>query len=328
MLIFKATRFSETNKPAIKIPAPPTNPNVHVENANVAIAFLGMELANPQKVTGPPAAAVNSKVAAGASPIPNNSNKATNGISKSNGTLIKIPNVAATATPRTSFPKYVETASGLNHCIASPLANPANTITGPIRIRNLKLVLTHSRKASRIAGNQGSGTTIVSTSSSNSEDEYSSSGFLVPRSTTYATKGPTRITAVIPRINLLIPRIGVNTSAAITRPGTLSVEEPCNIARAPSIPTPCLWNDDETGTIQAEHKFITGPTIKPFSDLRILPPERIPTPLLRGNKNASDRPATVKAKSIPSATNCKYVKENFHQRSRRVESSSLSIQNP
>ena len=98
------------------------------------MAFLGMTLARPQKVIGPPAAAVNSSVAAGAVPIPASSSTATSGISNSSGTLMAIPSVAAMSIPRTSSPSQVVTVWGLIHWMASPLANPARTITGARRI--------------------------------------------------------------------------------------------------------------------------------------------------------------------------------------------------
>ena len=74
-------------------------PSTQVAAARVATARLGMDLTRPQNVTGPPAAAANSRVAAGASPIPTSSSAATSGISNISGTLINTPRVAAIATP-------------------------------------------------------------------------------------------------------------------------------------------------------------------------------------------------------------------------------------
>ena len=85
--------------PKASIANPPKAPTAHVAVAKVAIALRGITLASPQKVTGPPAAAVKSRVAAGAVPIPKSSSNATRGISNNSGTLIRIPNVAANAIP-------------------------------------------------------------------------------------------------------------------------------------------------------------------------------------------------------------------------------------
>ena len=101
--------------------------------ANTATARRGITFASPQKVTGPPAAAANSSVAAGAVPMPSVSNRATSGISNSSGTLISSPTVAAMATPPTSLPRYRDTVSGLIHWITSPESSPAASMIGPIR---------------------------------------------------------------------------------------------------------------------------------------------------------------------------------------------------
>ena len=138
------------------MPTPPATPSVHVVVARAAMARFDITLARPQNVTGPPAAAVNSRTAAGASPMPISSRRATSGISNSSGTLIRMPKVAAIAMPVRSLPRYVDTTSGLTHCIASPLAKPAIAMIGPIRTRNPKLARPHSVNASFIAGPHGS----------------------------------------------------------------------------------------------------------------------------------------------------------------------------
>ena len=122
--------------------------------------------ARPQNVTGPPAAAVNSRTAAGASPMPISNSRATSGISNSRGTLIRMPKVAAMAMPVRSLPKYVDTTSGLTHCIARPLAKPAIAMIGPMRTRNPKLARPHSVNASFMAGPHGSSTGSKSISTS------------------------------------------------------------------------------------------------------------------------------------------------------------------
>ena len=82
---------------------------------NAATTLPGITLARPQKVIGPPVAAVNSNAAAGAVPIPDRSNTATSGISNSSGTLIAMPSVAAMSIPRTSSPSQALTVAGLIH---------------------------------------------------------------------------------------------------------------------------------------------------------------------------------------------------------------------
>ena len=94
-----------TNEFRARIPRPPISPSVQTPVAKVAMAFLGMTLARPQKVMGPAAAAVNRSVAAGAVPIPASSKAATSGISKSSGTLIRMPSVAAREMPSRWFPR-------------------------------------------------------------------------------------------------------------------------------------------------------------------------------------------------------------------------------
>ena len=133
---------------------PPIIPTVQVAAAKVTTALLGMDLASPQNVIGPPAAAANSRVAAGAVPMPSSKRSATRGISNSRVTLISRPKVAAIATPITLFPRYCSTTSGLVHCMTRPLANPARTIMGPSRTTKRMVALPQSVKASRIVGPQ------------------------------------------------------------------------------------------------------------------------------------------------------------------------------
>ena len=94
-----------------------------------------MERSRPQKVTGPPAAATNRSVAAGASPIPTSSSAATRGISNISGTFISTPRVAAIATPCGLLPRYSPTVSGLIHWMTSALAKPASTMGGARRTK-------------------------------------------------------------------------------------------------------------------------------------------------------------------------------------------------
>ena len=126
---------SQTKAPIPRTASPPAAPRSQVAVAKDAMARLGITWASPQKVTGPPAAAVKRSAAAGAVPMPSINPRATNGISKRRGTLMRMPSVAAVATPCRSFPKYRATVSGLIHWIASPLAKPATTMIGPRRTR-------------------------------------------------------------------------------------------------------------------------------------------------------------------------------------------------
>ena len=93
------------SKPKPRTARPPTMPTAQVAVTKVAMPFLGITLASPQKVMGPPAAAANRRVAAGAVPIPSSSSSATRGISNRRGTLIRRPKVAAMATPNTLLPR-------------------------------------------------------------------------------------------------------------------------------------------------------------------------------------------------------------------------------
>ena len=87
------------NEPTPRMAKPPKAPSAQVATTNVANALLGIYLASPQNVMGPPAAAVKRSAAAGAVPMPSSNRSATSGISNNSGTLIRTPNVAAIATP-------------------------------------------------------------------------------------------------------------------------------------------------------------------------------------------------------------------------------------
>ena len=93
------------NGPTNSRPTPPTMLRLHVPAAKAATAFLGITRARPQRVKGPAAAAPNRSAAAGAAPMPTSISTATSGISKSKGTLMRMPRVAATAMPETSSPR-------------------------------------------------------------------------------------------------------------------------------------------------------------------------------------------------------------------------------
>ena len=127
---------------------------LHVAPTKATVAFLGRILTRPQKVMGPPAAAANSRVAAGAVPMPTSSNAATRGISNIRGTFINTPIVAATATPVALLPRNDDTVAGLIHWTTSPLAKPAMTMMGPNRTKYPTLALAHKRTPSKIASRQ------------------------------------------------------------------------------------------------------------------------------------------------------------------------------
>ena len=253
-----------------------------------------MTLDRPQKVIGPAAAAVNSSAAAGAVPMPAMSSTATSGISNSSGTLIAIPIVAAIATPRMSSPSQVVTVCGLSHCMANPLANPASIITGASRITWPAVILAHSLQPCSITSRHP----LMSGAAGawGSSNRPPSSCFR-----TFATSGPisrtpTRLTAMrVP------PMRGANTIAAIIREGRLNVDEPCVMASVVSMPEPRLLNAEATGTMQAEQRFIAGPTSSPLREPRTPVPVSLQSPDL-GKTNASVAPATRKAKIMPTVT--------------------------
>jgi len=94
---------------------------------------------------------------------------------------------------------------------------------------------------------------------------------------------------------------GENMTKIISIAGALSVAEPWVMAIVASMPAPCFLNEFATGTMQAEHSVISGPTVKPCNEPR---KPRLPNagPDEVGNKKVSTSPATRKAKIIPIVT--------------------------
>ena len=196
---------------------------------------------------------------------------------------------------------------------------------GPMRARKPRLERAQSRNASLSTGAHG----LSSRSSGISTD--GSSVFPPPlrRAATIATRGPTANAATMLNSRRLNPNSGVNTKATIMSAGRFRVDDPWTIEIAPSMPAPLLRNDAAMGTMHAEHRFMTGPTARPFRvRLSPLPDRIVARRLLSGKRNPSVRPATVKAKIMPAATRRRYVVEKDHHLVRRVESSSASIQKP
>ena len=105
----------------------------------------------------------------------------------------------------------------------------------------------------------------------------------------------------------------------ITRAGKFRVDEPSTIARVDSMLAPLLRKALEIGTIHAEHKVIGVPTSSPLS-APFKPPLENSLPREEGNRKASVRPATRKAKAMPMVTSLREVMEKVHQRVRRVDS--------
>ena len=239
---------------------PPRTPSAQVDAPRVATPFLGITLASPQKVIGPPAAAVNSSAAAGAVPIPARSIAATSGISNINGTFIAIPSEAATIIPKMSSPIQAVTVSGLTHWIASPLMKPAITMIGPSRSVCLNVALTNCRNAvlSESFQETPSGKSDIATWSSGSL-----SWPLLP--TTHATSGPSMSAPSMLRATRLPPMIGMKTRTAMVMAGRFIVDEPCVIATVVSMPAPRRRKAVAIGTMHAEHRFTAGPIITPLS---------------------------------------------------------------
>ena len=291
--------------------------------ANTATARRGIALASPQNVTGPPAAAANSRVAAGAVPMPRVSRSATSGISNSSGTLISSPMVAAMATPPRSLPRYRDTVSGLIHWMTSPDSAPAASMIGPIRTTYPAVVLPQSTKASLITG-------IQSARSRSPARVNCSTGsgpaFLSARSVR-ATRGPRIMAPITASISRLSPSRGVKTKKTIASAGMFIVAEPCTMAMAPSMPA-LRWNAAETGTTHAEQRFITGPAAIPLAVRLRIPPDWKPTPRAAVNRNDSASPATTNANVMPTATRRKYVREKVHHLVRKLVPGSRSMQKP
>ena len=159
------------------------------------------------------------------------------------------------------------------------------------------MVLAQSLNPSDMAGPQPTG----AYSSTKSGSAAAGSGSDRRRSVS-TTIGPSSSAPAIAMTMRLKPRRGVNTKKTIARAGMFIVAEPCTIAMAPSMPAPRRWNADETGTMHAEHRFITGPIRAPLTvRLKALPDSKL-RPLPDGKRNASANPATRNAKVIPTAT--------------------------
>ena len=94
--------------------------------------------------------------------------------------------------------------------------------------------------------------------------------------------------------------IGVKTSAAISKAGTFIVLDPWTIAKAASVPAPRCRKALATGTMQAEHRFMAGPTSKPPREPRTPCRDHVPYRMPGGSRNVSVSPAIRKAKTIPS----------------------------
>ena len=249
----------------------------------------------PQKVIGPPAAAANSSVAAGAVPAPSSNSSAAKGISNSSGTLIRTPIVAATAIPVTPSPRNASTVSGRRNWIAAPLANPARTMIGPMRMTMRPVARAHRRRPSvSSAAQPGSG------SASGGPTGSRAAGCAEPPATR-ATSGPSAKAAASPSSTRLAPSSGENTTAIISSEGRLSVADPCTSASAPSIPSPRRRTAPDTGTTQAEQRFTTGPMPKPLR-MRLTGPAGARRASPAGVRNASAMPPARNANAMPTAT--------------------------
>ena len=126
----------------------------------------------------------------------------------------------------------------------------------------------------------------------------------------------------------LAPSTGVNTKNTIASAGMLRVADPCTMAIAPSIPPPLRLKADDTGTMQAEQRFMTGPAARPLTvRLNRLPDSKdLPEP--DGNRNASVSPATTKAKVMPTVTRRRYETEKTNHLDTNEVPWSLSMQKP
>ena len=125
-----------------------------------------------------------------------------------------------------------------------------------------------------------------------------------PRPATLATIGPIKIAPRILSAILLPPINGMNTRTTIIKAGKFIVEEPWVIATVVSTDAPRLRKAVAIGTMQAEHRFITGPIIKPLkTPFTPLPSKR--SRISAGKRKASVMPAITKAKVIPIHTRFK-----------------------
>ena len=79
--------------------------------------------------------------------------------------------------------------------------------------------------------------------------------------------------------------------------------------------------------MQAEHRFMAGPTRSPFRD-PLMPRLAKPWEPESRKRKTSVAPATKKAKVIPTVTRRRYAREKSHHRDSRVLSGSDSKQKP
>ena len=86
-----------------------------------------------------------------------------------------------------------------------------------------------------------------------------------------------------------------------SRAGRFRVEDPWAMDMVASMLAPLPRKAAETGTMQAEHRVMAGPTIRPFR-APLNPPAANSLPVKPGKMNASMAPATRKAKVMPAAT--------------------------
>ena len=99
----------------------------------------------------------------------------------------------------------------------------------------------------------------------------SPSARLASRWAAQATRGPSANPPSNATARRLMPRAGPNTKKVIESAGMFSVAEPCTTATAPPIPPPPRRYAVEMGTMQAEHRFSTGPIARPLAVRAIAP---------------------------------------------------------
>ena len=269
---------------------------VQVPAAKAATAFLGITRDSPQRVKGPAAAAPNRSAAAGAAPMPTSISTATSGISKSRGTLMRMPRVAATTTPGTLSPRYMATVSGVIHWMTRPPIAPARIMAGPRRHRYRRLDFIQSLMPVETVSRQ-----VDCSDSALSPPLPKMSARRTWRRTSRATSGPSSRTPTTLTAMRVLASIGVKTSAAMTSAGRFSVEEPWVMAMAVSTGAPRFRKAEAMGTMQAEHRFMDEPTANPRST-PFMPPPVNREPLLPGKRNTSVIPAARNAKIIPTVT--------------------------
>ena len=187
---------------------------------------------------------------------------------------------------------------GLSHWSTRPLPKPATTMIGPRSTRYPRLYFAQSRTASIKMPRHEPGSGRPTSGAGSKSNSSPSNG---PR-TVFTIRGPMSSAPTTASTTLLAPSRGVNTKNTMASAGMFMVAEPCTIAIAPSTPTPFLRNAEETGTIQAEHRFMTGPVRAPLRVRLNIPPDGTSGPLPGGNSILSASPATRKAKVMPTAT--------------------------